>query len=457
MVRVAWRHCTGLSLLVVATASPALPDSCGVASLFDLAGLLGLDIDAAKREAAARHYNAPEVSMFDIQQAAADIGLRLVPMEATLGELETQFRGPKIAHLGDPPHFTVIAAMSAAYVQFIDDGMIGVLPRTEFERRYSGHALVLADTPPGDGGRLAIEEFHHVFGVSGVGQTVEHTFTLRNAGNRALTVESDSCNSCGAPEVSVGEELLPPGKSTAVTVRFTNPFPGNVMRSAKLRTNDPRAAVVYLTLQGKVPHDVQVRPARLYVSRPKNAVSPLTVTVSGPADMNLKEASCERGQFEVRIQAPALDANDMRTWQVQLALRARDFVGRIDDQLAIRTTHPDRPLITVPITGEVRGDLDLRPGQVFFGFVKVGDKAEQTVTIASRSRATFAVKSATLEGVGLRVTGPVRPGNGTWKVTVALGAERPGVIDAKLVLTTDVPGEGTLEVPVYAHVVAPRS
>jgi hypothetical protein len=35
---------------------------------------------------------------------------------------------------------------------------------------------------------------------------------------------------------------------------------------------------------------------------------------------------------------------------------------------------------------------------------------------------------------------------------VSLAADKPGVIDTHLVLTTDVPGEETLEVPVYAHV-----
>ena len=53
-------------------------------------------------------------------------------------------------------------------------------------------------------------------------------------------------------------------------------------------------------------------------------------------------------------------------------------------------SNPGRRLITIPITGHIRGDLRVTPPSVFFGFVKVGEKAEQQVTIESRSIAAYA-------------------------------------------------------------------
>jgi hypothetical protein len=389
--------------------------------------------------------------MRDIADAAQRLAIPLGGVAGSLGDVAGA-GDPAIIHLSDPDHFVVLVRLSGAWAQVVDLGMIACLPRAELETRYSGHALVLADDPAQDGGRVQVEEFHYPFGISGVGQTIEHTFTVTNAGNRPLMVEADDCKTCGAPEVTIAEEILAPGQSTPVTVKFTVTASGNVLRVAKLRTDDPRAALVYLTLQGTVPHDVQVQPARLSVARDKNAVPPLHLTVSGPGGMDVTGAACERGLFDVQISAPEVDANEKKTWHLELTLKPQDFVGPLDDQLTIHTTHAERPLITVPITGRIRGDLEVQPSQVFFGFVAPGKPAEQKIVIASRSGAPFTVKSAKLEAAGLRVSEPTRAEDGTWTLTVSLAADKPGVIDTHLVLTTDVPGEETLEVPVYAHV-----
>ena len=440
--------------ILLALLSPAAISarSCGVASLLDLASLLEREPSAEAREGIEGSYPGPTCSMRDIAEAGRRVGIELHGVVGELSEVGAP-PGPAIIHLSEPDHFVVLARLSGEWAQVIDSGAVVAVPRAELEKRYSGRALVLADEAPTDGARAQIEEFHYAFGVSGIGQTVQHTFTVSNVANRPLVVEPDNCETCGAPDVTVAQEVLAPGKSTAVTVKFTVTSSGNVMRSAKLRTNDPRAAIVYLTLQGTVPHDVQVYPTRLRVSRDKNAVPPLHVTVSGPVGMDVTGATCEGGRFDVQVGAPEVDANENKTSELELSLKPQDFVGRIEDELAVRTTHPDRPLITVPITGEVRGDADIRPAQVFFGFVRAGDKAEQTVTITSHSGDPFAVKSAKLKGKGLRVTQPIQTDDGSWRVTATLTAEQLGIIGTKLVLATDVPGEETLEVPVYAHVV----
>jgi len=434
-------------------ARAANPPDCGTTSLVALAQLIGRPIPDARVPELARAMPETGPSMLDVKRAAEQEGIAVKGVGGSLEEV-AGLKGPAIIHLSDPDHFVVLVRLSDQWAQAIDSGMVAAVPRGELEMRYSGQALVMADEAPKDGGRVEIGEFHWTFGISGIGQTVEHTFVVSNAGNRPLMVEADNCKSCGAPEVTVAEEILAPGKQTEVKVKFTVTYSGNVAKSARLKTNDPRAAVVYLTLHGTVPHDLQVQPAQLHLAGDKNAVLPLTLTVSGPADMNLTGAACDRGRFDVHVGDPHVDDNGKKTWTLSLSLKARDFVGRVEDQLTVRTTHAQRPVITIPIAGEVRGDLVVQLREVFFGFVKTGAKAEQRVRIASRSGAPFTVKSAKLDSAVLRLDGPVRADDGSWGLTVSLGAGAPGVIDTKLVLATDVPGEGTIEVPVYAHLVA---
>jgi len=187
-------------------------------------------------------------------------------------------------------------------------------------------------------------------------------------------IEGERC--CGALDVSIGKETVAGGESTEVTVKFTITYSGNVFRSAKLLTTDPTQPVVFLTVHGKVPHDLRVSPDRLYISADKGQAPSRTITVSGPAEMDLKGASCHHGLFDIQVGEPQVSEDERKTWQLELTFKPENFVGDIEDQLSIPTTHAGRPLITIPITGQVRGDLKLTPPTVFFGFLKPGEKAK---------------------------------------------------------------------------------
>ena len=127
-------------------------------------------------------------------------------------------------------------------------------------------------------------------------------------------------------------------------------------------------------------------------------------------------------------------------------------MGEIEDQLSIKTTHPERPLVTIPITGHIRGDLRLTPPGVFFGFVKPGAEAKQSVTIGSRSFEPFVVRSVTSDSPKI-TAGKPENNDGVWSIPVSVDTSADGVVEGSLTVTTDVPGEETLEIPVYAHII----
>jgi hypothetical protein len=373
---------------------------------------------------------------------------------ATFEELTTDVPGPKIIHLADPAHFLVVARASDEWVQLLDGGRVVVVPRAEIEQRYSGHALILDQAQFPDGGpRLEAPEFHYTFGIAGVGQEVEHAFTVRNVGDQELVVRPQEKGCCGAPEVTISRQSLPPGESAEVTVAFTIGYSGSVMKSAELLTTDPTQPVVFLTVHGQVPHDLRAYPDRIYLSGDKGAVGGRTVTISGPAEMDLTEVKTERGLFDLDLSEPSVSEDGKKTWTLQLTFRPESFVGEIADQLSITTTHAERPLITIPIAGRIRGDLSVGPPSVFLGFVTPGAQAQQTVTIASRSFTRFAVRAAVSADPKIAVGEPSEA-DGVWRIPVSVATSESGVIDGRITVTTDVPGEETLEIPVYAHIIA---
>ncbi len=436
--------------ITVVSAAEAQCENCGIVSLFRLCELTGQELSQEQQEQITAAYPAEEASMLEMKQAAESVGITLLGVKATLEELD-EVRGPKILHLQDPEHFLVIALFSPEWVQLVDRGGVAVLTREEVEKRYTGQALVLEQEESPGGPRLQLDSFHYSFGIAGVGQEVEHVFTVTNAGDEDLAITLQA-KGCGAPVASIGKEALAPGESTDVTVKFTVTYSGNVMKSAKLLTNDLTQPVAFVTVHGKVPHDLRVYPDRLHVGGDKGQPLSRAVKVSGPAEMDLTEVSCDNDLFGIQVGEAEVGEDEKKTWQLELTFKPASFVGEIVDQLSIHTTHAERPLITIPITGEIRGDLDIRPATVFFGFIKPGQKAQQQVTIQSGSGAGFTVKSVQADRSEIQVE-VAEQSAGQWVVSVSMNTAQAGTLDGTVTVNTDVPGEETLLIPVYAHVV----
>lgn len=442
-------------LAVWLCAPPGPAQTCGVASVFDLASLIGWDLSPEERQELVGAYPKAEVSMLDVQRAANSIGIALVGARAAFDELRSEVPGAKVIHLRDPDHFLVLARASQRWGQVVEHGRILIYSLEEIQERYTGHALVLEREEEPGGPRLQLHEFHHSFGIAGVGQQVQHAFKVTNLGDGDLAITLQA-KGCRRPDASIGKELLRPGESTDVTVKLAVTHSGPLMKSVALLTNDVYQPVAYLTMHGKVPHDLRAYPDRLYVTGEKGQAMSRAVTVSGPADMQLKSVVCDKQFFDIQVGEPSVSADEKKTWHIELTFKPGGFVEKVDDQLSIHTTHPERPLITIPITGEIRGDLDAHPRTVFFGFVKPNAEASQDVLVRSRSLEAFQIKKATCQDGRITVGTPKRLDDGRWQVAVSVDTGQEGVVNSTVVLTTDVSGEERLEIPVYAHIVAEK-
>jgi hypothetical protein len=388
--------------------------------------------------------------MADIRNVAGSLGIELRGVGASLEAL-CSVSGPKIIHLRGPDHFLLLVRASAEWVQLLDSGRVIVVPREEIEKRYSGHALVLQQTEADAGGpKLQLEEFHYPFGIVGVGQTVEHAFAIRNVGDEDLVIGLPG-QGCGTLPVSMGKTALAPGESTELKAKFAVGYSGNLMRSAKLVTNDLAQPVVFVTIHGKVPHDLRAHPDRLDLIGGKADTTSSAVTVSGPAEMDLGEIRCKGSLLDVQVGAPQIGEDERKTWRLTVSLKPGTVVGEFADELSIRTTHKDRPLITIPIRGTVRPDLTLTPPSAFFGFARKGAQATAAMEVRSRSGAPFKLLKVTAGDPAIQVSQSRTDGG--YRLDISVPTDKLGVLEGELTLTTDVPLEETVRVPVYVHVV----
>ncbi len=388
--------------------------------------------------------------MAAVSNAAASLGVALRGVRAPLDAL-CEVGGPKIIHFKDPDHFLVMARASPEWVQLLDSGRVIVVPREEVEERYSGHALILRQTEEDAGGaKLRLDGFHHRFGIVGVGQVVEHSFEVTNAGDQELAIALQS-GSCGSLPATIGKEVLAPGESTCLTAKFTVTYSGSVMRSVRLTTNDLTQPVAFVSIHGKVPHDLRVYPVRLDMVGDKADTLSSTISVSGPPEMDLGEVSCRGQELGLAVGEPKIGDDERKSWRITVSLQPGTLVGEFADELSIRTTHKDRPLITIPIRGTVAPDLRLQPPSAFFGFAKPGDKPAASINLTSRSGAPFRLLQVAPGDPRITVTQTETEGG--YRLDIVVPTEKPGVFEGEVLLKTDVPLEETMRIPVYVHVV----
>jgi Protein of unknown function (DUF1573) len=426
------------------------PPSCGVLCLFDLCTLAGRPLTPQQRTDLVGRYPEPSCSMADLLSIGGTLGLRLVAVEGTLEELGG-VQGPKIIHLKDPNHFAVLAASSSTSVQLLSEGRVLVGPRAEVAARYTGHAIILEGTGGEPGPRLDLPEFDYEFGLQGVGQKVGHAFRITNSGDADLTINVQR-RSCAGPTATLSRQVVPPGESAALTLELELRSGGVVNQFVTLLTSDLARPVAYVTIRGYAPLDLLVTPDRLYLPLDGGRTSAREVVVSGPHDMRLLGAKCGSGDLLVSVSEPTHDP-DANRWVLTLSLRHRRLPGTATDTLTITTSHPGRPIAILPITVEVRGDLEVTPATAFLGFLPADEVRSMTIALRSRSGKPFRLRSAVLSDASVGEVRRSRVSPGEFEVVVTLRSPEPRTIDTELVLTTDVKGEGRLGVPVYAQVV----
>src|SRR5689334_17458075 len=117
------------------------------------------------------------------------------------------------------------------------------------------------------GPRVAVDQPVFDFGTVERGARVDHTFRLPNRGDAELRIEHVK-SSCGCTVAVLSDKVVAPGSEARVAVTLdTSRLAGPTTKTITVYTNDPAAAVVGLSLAGRVNADLVVTPTPLYLGR----------------------------------------------------------------------------------------------------------------------------------------------------------------------------------------------
>lgn len=306
-----------------------------------------------------------------------------------------------------------------------------------------------------EGARLVVEAPVFDFGTVERGAKVEHVFRLANRGGGELRLEQVK-SSCGCTVAVVSASEVAGGGEGRVAVTLdTARMGGRVTKVVTVYSNDSRAPISPLTLTGEVLADLVVTPTQLYLGRVRRGVSDRreVAILPGRPGATYAVTAVEHTNRVLRTRLePRPDGAGQR---LIVELEPTVPLGRLSEQLLLRTTSPREPVITLSVFGSVEGDVAVLPPQVTFGVAR-GRASEREVFIRNRGPRPLAVtRVAVPERLVSYDLDTVRAGV-EYRLTLRLrDGIPPGKVEATIDIFTDHPDEGHLVVPVYA--IVPRA
>lgn len=205
--------------------------------------------------------------------------------------------------------------------------------------------------------RMEFDTLSYDFGVMDVGESGEHSFTVRNTGDAPLKIKVAS-TTCKCTMVAVPAEGIPPGESRELKLEWKTIQPIDGFRhGGTLSTNDPRYPAINVSIEGRV---------RARIANVPDVVSFSQVLRGYPAEASALIISQFWDKFTVEIvdcSVPTVKAELMpadpaviqgNEWirgahGVRLTYDASQPVGHYNGVVRYRVHVPDEPKIAETI------------------------------------------------------------------------------------------------------------
>lgn len=213
--------------------------------------------------------------------------------------------------------------------------------------------------PPPQAPRLVVDEMRFDAGTVEQGDAIRHRFIVRNGGGSPLRI-GEVRASCDCSAAVVGDTAIPARQSGAIDVTLrTDDLAGRSTRSLTIFSNDPAQPALRLEIVADVTPHVVVEPRQLYLGEvARGARSERRVQVSFPRAPRARAVAIKpRGSIaEPRWRGPEAP---LRSFDVRIAPHTP--LGPFRETVAVRTTHPQRPVVDIVVAGIV---VEAQPGTV---------------------------------------------------------------------------------------------
>ncbi len=299
----------------------------------------------------------------------------------------------------------------------------------------------------------------HDVGSVDKGDTVEHTFEIRNDGNEALRIR-DVTASCGCA-VAEYDRTISPGRSGRVVTRIeTKDFRGPIAKSVTVFTTDPTNPRISLVVKADVRPQFELQPvyARFVVvvgEKHPSSEHLLWATEGPPMEIQSVDSPYPFLDVSYREATEAERRSDGpdRQWKIVIALADDAPVGPMADFVRIRTNQPKRRTVELPVSGFVRPVIAVRPRTADFGRRELDGPYSAFLEVENLSSANVSVTSASADIEGLAADVEEVEGGKKFRLRLTLDPEmQKGPFEGKVRLQTSSRLQPVVEVDVSGTV-----
>lgn len=307
---------------------------------------------------------------------------------------------------------------------------------------------------PADAPALTIEATSQDKGRLAKGTPAEYVFTVRNTGKSELNI-SEVRPSCGCTVASFDKSIAAGASGSVKATIDTSRFQGPIAKTVTVKSNDPSKPEMTLTMKADIYQLVEVLPsdrAMLTTVRGESATKSFTIKSNQPDAPPLEITGVE-------AKIPGLSHKLIKVadgYQLDLTLAGDAPVGPLAGEVKLETNNPKVPLVTIQVSGNVRGPILVAPSAVFLPSKNAAEMAQESRIVnlrPSKEGVTFKVTDVKVGDPILKAElSEVQPGT---LYTVKIGftsPPHPGRLDSSITIITDNALQPKIEVPVKAQI-----
>jgi hypothetical protein len=318
-----------------------------------------------------------------------------------------------------------------------------------------------AQAPPGAPPAPSLVAPDPIFDAGAVarGGKVTHEFILQNRGVEVVRLR-EVRPGCGCTVASF-DAAIPPGGQGRVRVEVdTAAFDGAIAKEVTVFSSDPANPALLLTVRAVVQAPITAQPDYFHFLQVRGG-APLTQqlvvwSVDRP-DLQVLAVESPLPSLTVSFH-PAAAAERVagaggRQWVVVATMASEPPPGPLSGDVLVRTDHPRKPTLAIPLAGYTRSTLMATPPAQDLGGFPAGQPRRASVLITNYGSAPVQVLGVDTDVRGLTARVDEREKGKKFDIALTLAADLPkGPFSGALRVRTDSPLQPLLEIPIKGEV-----
>ena len=303
--------------------------------------------------------------------------------------------------------------------------------------------------------RIELSAAHWDFGVREQGETDRFVVKVKNTGTGPLTIR-DVKVTCGCVNATMANRTAPipaGGERDLVLTLVTARQRGKMQKYCYVSSDDPKTPQAVIAITGEILGDWRVEPKHLnfgIVQAGKTPEATFRVEVRPGRTVEILETIKSSDDF-ILEKVPFGKLEAPHGWRIKVRLKDDVPPGPFSAAVHLRTGNRNLPYENVMLHARVQGELDVRPGKIYFGRVLHGESRRAVIRLSRKDGRPFDVSDEVrLEGFAKRVRAQVvkRKDGRLWEVLLTLSPESPDErLKGRVRLHLEVAGQSAVAIP----------